>query len=169
MDTSEQYKKLSDEASPLKPDYVVERVKWYEDPVYIKMCDCEEIQGGWVLKLGDYVFDNVQSKVIFFSVCKESDKPVRDTYGSRYIWLPRQDQLQEMVGKFPEVFERFADTMGQNDFNYGLEEMGSYDLWETPCTSMEQLWLAFCMFEKYGKVWSGEEWLAGRSSVGLNT
>ncbi len=26
-------------------------------------------------------------------------------------------------------------------------------------TSMEQLWLAFVMKEKYNKVWDGEEWI----------
>ncbi len=75
------------------------------------------------------------------------------------VWLPRQDQLQDMAGVFPEVFERFGNTVGQNDFNYGLEEMGEYTLWETYSrfTSMEQLWLAFVMQEKYGKYWNGED------------
>ena len=29
--------------------------KWYEDPVYIKMCDCEEIQSLWEPCIGDYM------------------------------------------------------------------------------------------------------------------
>ena len=74
--------------------------------------------------------------------------------------LLEQDQLQEMIGEYPEVFERFANSVGQNDFNYGLEEMGCYELWGTynNLTSMEQLWLAFCMSEKYNKVWDGAQW-----------
>ena len=50
MDIAETYKNLSDKASPLKPDYVVERVKWYEDPIYIKMCDYEK----WKGEIDDY-------------------------------------------------------------------------------------------------------------------
>ena len=63
------------------------------------------------------------------------------------VWLPRQDQLQEMtelslvdkVGKFTDwVWE---DVLAKQSFQ-----------------SMEQLWLAFVMKEKYGKMWSGTEW-----------
>ena len=51
------------------------------------------------------------------------------------IWLPRQDQLQGMV----------EYTVGVNKFN-----------------SMEQLWLAFVMSEKYNKKWDGKDWIKKR-------
>ena len=70
------------------------------------------------------------------------------------VWLPTQSQLQEMVGGFPEVFERFADSVGRNAFDYGQEEMFDYELHATTCTSMEQLWLAFVMWELHQKKWN---------------
>ncbi len=69
------------------------------------------------------------------------------------IWLPRQDQLQEMV-----------NSDGVNKYNPPamldrlLEFAREYDVGFTVGSSMEQLWLAFVMREKYNKTWSGEEW-----------
>ncbi len=67
----------------------------------------------------------------------------------RNIWLPRQDQLQEMVrGKFRRQYLMLVDfaTLCVDDMPDDM--------------SMEQLWLAFVMIEKYGKVWKGEDWCA---------
>jgi hypothetical protein len=74
------------------------------------------------------------------------------------IWLPRQDQLQEMV-----AFER--DDMGYTDITFWLlhkfwdfveEHKPIHHKGET--RSMEQLWLAFVYKEKYNKAWNGEQW-----------
>jgi hypothetical protein len=81
------------------------------------------------------------------------------SYKPTDIWIPRQDQLQEMIGEFPRNFERFADEAGQNAFDYSQEEMGDYQIYDTGCTSMEQRWLAFVMKEKYQKTWNGENWI----------
>lgn len=61
--------------------------------------------------------------------------------------LERQDQLQEMIDDFklPERLPWFYD-FAVNDVP------GKF-------VSMEQLWLAFVMKEKYGKTWNGEEWV----------
>lgn len=66
--------------------------------------------------------------------------------------LERQDQLQEMV------IDKSISGMGL-----------CYDMWKFIEStkgrswllgySMEQLWLAFVMKEKYNKVWDGEKWL----------
>ena len=69
------------------------------------------------------------------------------------LWLPRQDQLQEMVKTTEtepapivvEMLARFA-TWGLYVENY-------------PFTSMEQLWLAFAMKEKHSKRWDGDKWV----------
>ena len=66
--------------------------------------------------------------------------------------LYAQDQLQEMIDYtiwFEKIY-RFYDWLQKNSED-----------WETPCTrftSMEQLWLAFVMSEKYQKKWNGKEW-----------
>ena len=70
------------------------------------------------------------------------------------IWLPRQDQLQEMVYTHPERLFRFYEFL-QHHYIYNCETWGSLGNY-----SMEQLWLAFVMKEKYGKIWNGEDWIA---------
>ena len=108
---------------------------------YIKMCEkaeeiqnCEEASKQYryprniYLGKGDYGYAD-------FYQYKHSEN----------IWLPRQDQLQEMVGSFEHCCMRIVQYW---DDDTGFEY----------CTSMEQLWLAFVMKEKYGKVWSGDKW-----------
>jgi len=68
------------------------------------------------------------------------------------IWLPRQDQLQEMVGGWAlELLDKFY-TFCMWDEQY--EELRD----KMHPISIEQLWLAFVMKEKYHKVWDGKEW-----------
>ncbi len=72
------------------------------------------------------------------------------------IWLPRQDQLQEMIVKaygncrWHKVFSSFLNWYG--DVNIVQIE------------SMEQLWLAFVMKEKYQKTWSGKDWIKEKNN-----
>jgi len=67
------------------------------------------------------------------------------------IWLPRQDQLQKMV------FGVSGDIQGQV---WKLYEFVTDNRATCPrVSSMEQLWLAFVMQEKYSKQWMGEEWV----------
>ncbi len=108
---------------------------------YIKMCEkATEIQ-----KLERVIPDRV------FKVC--------ETYPYQ-IWLPRQDQLQEMLDTdIFKILDRFISWIGNwdceindycvlNGFRLEIEEY----------KSMEQLWLAFVMKEKYNKVWNGKDW-----------
>ena len=134
---------------------------------YIKMCDCPEIQGGPKWKQGD-----------FFVWCEDYrlntlvrnwwiEKGTVDVYelGSwnnseivdrvKTIWLPRQDQLQEMVGE-EYTFNLLADFRG-------FYNVRGCDLYPASMSggnpSMEQLWLAFVMKQKWNKVWDGEKWV----------
>jgi len=66
----------------------------------------------------------------------------------KYIWLPRQDQLQEMVRDLFPVSWVLAKEFAEK----------AYHLSADTNMSMEQLWLAFVMKEEFGKVWTGEEW-----------
>ena len=67
--------------------------------------------------------------------------------------LERQDQLQEMVIHFGHGHSNGGILVGLSMFSqeYGYNE-----------TSMEQLWLAFVMKEKFNKTWNGENWLETR-------
>jgi len=172
MDTSETYKDSI--VNPLTPLEKVETGKWYEDPVYIKMCEkAKEIQEGWKPQYGDYIGgqwfidteDNIGLTQLGIVLSYDADKKLLNTGGDilwsreTNIWLPRQDQLQDMVGDYRTLNQYLAayyDAM----LNW-KEYMGETreDYWENTFTSMEQLWLAFVMKEKYNKVWNGEKWI----------
>lgn len=79
-----------------------------------------------------------------------------------FIWLPRQDELQEMLGdkwSVPWLPRNIWDFYRTQFYPHSVyEREGLYpSTWEPD--SMEQLWLAFVMKEKYGKVWNGEDWI----------
>ena len=65
-----------------------------------------------------------------------------------YTWLPRQDDLQEMVKKDGAIVDWGFYHFANDGIGYYLEYFNS----------MEQLWLAFVMKEKHSKTWNGEEW-----------
>ena len=120
---------------------------------YIKMCDCEERQGQ------RYNHNDVGDVYVppTFLVGNQS-KPL--------IWLPRQDQLQEMVltkqveGDYTPVYK----------LNKAFYEYCYSPLTDSPKiynASMEQLWLAFLMKELHGKVWAGEKWELSESLYGM--
>ena len=125
---------------------------------YIKMCEkAEEIQALWEApRKQDWCAPRGVSHPDYFGV---------DIYNSfvfgtgpnikeQAIWLPRQDQLQEMVGYkglpylLTQAFERSVNG-GATSYIWGN---GKH------FTSMEQLWLAFVMGERYHKVWNGITW-----------
>lgn len=131
---------------------------------YIKMCEkADEIQtlhrevrhentGKW--KSGDFwttVFDCDRSRAFVVPDYLDAwaDEPHYLHHPSEVIWLPRQDQLQEMV-------RLDAITLTQLLADYVIGH--KLDPAKLPQPSMEQLWLAFVMQEKYNKVWNGEEW-----------
>jgi len=132
---------------------------------YIKMSDCSEIQGEWKHKEGDfYTTKHPNEKyripwVFDMADMKEYEKnyiPLIKSLGKipyRYVWLPRQDQIQEMVRK---DYENTLDMLC--DF-YGIitvdQPTGFQQMFEV---SMEQLWLVFYMYSKHKKIWNGKEW-----------
>jgi len=182
MYTTEQYKRLSDNASPLEPDYIVERVKWYEDPIYIKMCDCPEIQGQWLHNIGDWFYakENLgdgndgafvakgevvcSGDIANFSWESSCDFGGGIENFNDAIWLPRQDQLQEMVGLIGVPLDLLSKlcVFSFTDFKIAkknnLIQRRFFNRYASQFTSMEQLWLAFVMKEKYNKTWDGEKW-----------
>ena len=73
------------------------------------------------------------------------------------IWLPRQDQLQEMI-EWKPIFDGppIPMVIAHGLYNFAQIRMRQYC---KQFSTMEQLWLAFVMQEKYQKVWSGEDWI----------
>jgi len=117
---------------------------------YIKMCEkAVEIQAGKKFQgteVGDYFYDHDKG-LVAWQFCMANLIPIR------YIYLPTQDQLQEMVEvDYKELLfllDVFIDV---------IDSTRIYDY----ITSMEQLWLAFVYKEKYNKVWNGTDWVADK-------
>jgi len=145
---------------------------------YIKMADYPEIQNKWIPSIGDIFSHRENGKVetnpiyettLDWADGKTSLIPVAITWPewrNRFIWLPHQDQLQEMVVKYrhPTIDEeRYCAYYLYLDFYDWLPRHGSIleRKGRINCNSMEQLWLAFVMKEKYNKVWNGDEWTSG--------
>ena len=68
------------------------------------------------------------------------------------IWLPRQDQLQEILG---DVMGLQPEFLAKYLYEFAVSKVTK--LFDT----MEQLWLAFVMKEKFNKTWNGENWEEG--------
>ena len=109
---------------------------------YVKMCDEEEIQGIWNHE--QHFLDRPHSYIV-------------DNGRSGWTWLPRQDQLQEMVS------ERLKKIRIGIDWYFGDQWRMIY--YDDPLKhyvihggTFEQLWLAFVMKEKFNKIWDGSKW-----------
>lgn len=129
------------------------------------MCEkADEIQELWIPGLGDICINKVDGKevMVVASRGKIADKEYKFVYlgiGSReqrdywqkkdkLILLPTQVQLQGLLNEplwwLVWYFEEFTVDMTDKDcFND---------------TSMEEIWLAFVIEEKYNKIWTGENW-----------
>jgi hypothetical protein len=129
---------------------------------YIKMCKkAEEIQREWRPRIGDFIYDIDYKKIYVITgnpmdELYEVTKPIlvnETNFKERDIWLPRIDQLQEML----------LSTDLSIEWQVILDEFYEFlHLLSTPIfTSMEQLWLAFVIWEKYKKAWNNEkeEWV----------
>ena len=140
-------------------------------PEYIAMCrGAEEIQNH-VLNKGDYYTFPIkkmsyqpkpEEKVGDYWVPQlwHDEVPIR--FGDYAVWLPRQDQLQAMIqlrGIIGYIYQfyRFCDALYAN----------WHKPWPNPAPAegvkvnltLEQLWLAFVMQERYGKGWTRTEWV----------
>jgi len=131
---------------------------------YIKMCDCPEIQDGkWKDGTGGtWISENVMVASCCYGVgdfyynkdfealneCSHCGHKRVYTEKTKSIWLPRQDQLQEMVTNFniyntTEDFSKWVNIAFRSAVNWG---------------SLEQMWLSYVMNKKYNKTWNGKKW-----------
>jgi hypothetical protein len=125
---------------------------------YIKMCEkAEEIQNHFNERKfdeGSFWFRGQKKDIVtnkYFAFFRK--------FGD--VWLPRQDQLQEMILEKHENEFKCLEWVGLVESLIGYyEKMGKRNLERTK--SLEQLWLALVMKKKFGKVWDGREWGADR-------
>jgi len=121
--------------------------------LYIKMCDCPEIQEQWDIDEGDFAFSHKHSNIYTADIDIMAMGNI--THGD--TWLPRQDQIQEMLK------DLISKQIEYQDCCYCYVEMISRFASSPSCllpigTTMEQLWLAFYMSEKHQKFWGKEGW-----------
>jgi len=118
---------------------------------YIKMCrkakEIQELWEGWTKITGDRtVWKDAEPDSYGYRDTRQSETNPTKEVEYEIIWLPCQDQLQEMVN---ESIPRLDSII---------------PFWHNHMTinpvSWEQLWLAFVMKEKYNKTWNGETWNA---------
>ena len=117
----------------------------------IMMCEkAEEIQ-----RMSPRVFITTNAVNIPFYDLEGNCLFIRNN--EKTIWLPRQDQLQEMAwakeyheDSIDHLLMRFyTEIHNTPDFDY--------QYWDNFRT-MEQKWLAFLMKSRYNKVWIKDEW-----------
>jgi len=133
---------------------------------YIKMCEQAEKLQKSNINIGKRHFNN-QDFVAYN--CGEGLKVYVCSEISRYwlieelIWLPTQEQLQEIYFNdndlnFADIFNKFfweffyMDNCMETDYVEPLEKTKKFH-------SFVELWLAFVMHEKYHKIWTGEKWV----------
>lgn len=124
---------------------------------YIKMCTkAHEIQELWQGEVGD-VFSHLYSdpptiKTVVDEAIRGQIRTFKNLKSRHFrIWLPRQDQLQEMVIK-----DLWLVPMIHKFYKWCCEEAIAVQR----LRGMEQLWLAFVMKEKFNKKWNGTNWEA---------
>lgn len=136
---------------------------------YIEMCKAEEIQSKWRPRFGDFYVYLKHPNASSLQIFQDSIFIDNDTISTEYwIWLPRQDQLQDIlsdavtVGYMISGLDAFYDPESQCGYddppcrkcqNLGTRRRLTYD-------TMEQWWLAFLMYERFNKEWCSEtsEW-----------
>jgi len=143
---------------------------------YILMCEkAEEIQKQWEPKEWDYVYnqDDVfgyidRSEIHIWCILPESiadsgyygpylyDGEICDERYKDCIWIPRQDQLQEMLSQYENMTLLFKFNEFCSGKMYRYQEPSRY--LEIMLDTFEKLWLAFVMKEYFNKRWNGKEW-----------
>ncbi len=127
---------------------------------YIDMSDCPDIQlsqkplvrGNWYVRKQNHSFLLVR------------DGAMLDTPHYSWIWLPLQDQLQNMMDlPLFDLLSRFSlfvfSELSREKHERGQTDMVGINSYSLQFTTPVQLWLAFVMKERYGKVWSNSEWI----------
>jgi len=140
---------------------------------YILMCEkAKKLQIMWKPVLTDIIFDKMTSHVEILGLLEDAHRRYYQFWEginqndisifSNYIWLPRQGQLQDMIGSYKEAFNLFCHYGWRISEGYdtycGKPDRDLQNTYIEQFTSMEQLWLAFVMKEKYNKQWNGKDW-----------
>ncbi len=141
------------------------------------MCDCEEMQNHkW--EDGDFLIykRDFQNSDIYHNWCiSKGDNDIyrRGNGGNEYvvneigaIWLPRQDELQEMIkethsNRLTSLVSFLYNILNEVEscLEDGCDECKEEEKYWRSFNTFEQLWLAYVMKEKYNKTWDKDKWI----------
>ena len=116
------------------------------------MCNRKEIQENHQLGNGDLIAakkDNDYFPPIFHcnNCTDEMDKEIG------WVWLPRQDQLQDMIDNYElYMYKRKDGNYGAMIESYGIPE------WTATTNTPEQILLELFMKKKHQAKWTGTKW-----------
>lgn len=134
--------------------------------LYILMCSkSREIQTCWTPKYGDF-FVPESGRIQCWLKDTGKNLEIRKGLGiqrdndlirlSKYVWLPRLDQLIELAQirgvRYEITVQDFHDWTKRPYDHSGTYPAGCF-------RSLEQIWLAFIMSRKYVKYWDDTDWL----------
>lgn len=147
--------------------------------LYIKMCDCEEVQG----VIWDIIESDNKQKRVVGARCEDKDHVVRIPdvrtpdvmfFGKtkediRQVTLLSQDQIQILLRQFyakgdkpdawfPEGSIGLSLVLRKFD-EFTMRDNGEVTLFVENTKSFEQLWLQLYMSEVHGKLWIREGWV----------
>jgi len=143
MDTTPKYILMCEKAVEVQ-NYFRQKVKEMNKKKYCGTLIGDPVDlrsQGYCLKHKCLLGEGVEGNIKCY---KHEDCDNYEGWSQNYILLFRQDQLQEILGF--ETYE-LLDICSESD---GIMWQALHDY----ATSMEQLWLAFVMKEKYNKLWS---------------
>ncbi len=132
---------------------------------YIEMCDkASEIQRLWGRKYGDFLMTG-DGRIQCWLPDHRKEETVKKGFGikseagvirlTKYIWLPRLDQLIELAQEKGRRYENIALEF-YNWCRSAYPPRGKEP--NTLFKSVEKAWLAFVMHKNFGKVWDGPAW-----------
>jgi len=141
---------------------------------YAIMCQkAEEIQNLWRPKQCDFII-NLTDIEEGLSFCKPAESLIQvanmyyeekdnenylrecEEVKEEALWLPRQDQLQKIIEPDNSRIHSIMINVIESQYN----DVSKQTMVSAPemFHSMEQLWLAYIMREKFNKLWNEEEW-----------
>ena len=140
----------------------------------VNMCRAaKEIQDKWDPSVGDFIYsDGATTHATRGDPQYGHDILIHDSESGymgidendvnndkdHYVWLPKQDQLQDMcadLNEFKPIYSLSYVTMWAEAQGF---DCGANDYAES-LNSLEQVWLAYVMDENYHKKWNGSEWV----------
>ncbi len=133
-------------------------------PVYVQMCrQAKEIQETWKPAVGDFYNSHRVNVVCTQELIEAISSDIREHRAYTWVtWLPRQDQIMELLGYTTATPLGILDgiwmtvcslTTGKNKCKLKVSEE------HFVTESFEEFLLKVLVADRWGKVWNGDDWV----------